>query len=147
MTDKDLSRALLNLDSQQLAGVSDVRQQTAKIIQRDQSRVWWWTAGTFALWGLAIFMVMLMMVLYALVFPLQAKLAQQPGENPAAHREQERLDLDNLTPEQRKDAQFKAQIMFQMVTVGVTMSVGVTCLAVLASIMLSRASRRAVLLH
>ena len=37
-------------------------------------------------------------------------------------------------------AQFKAQIMFQMVTVGVAFSVGLTCLAVLASVMLSRAS-------
>jgi hypothetical protein len=145
MTDKDLGHALLNLDAQRLAGVGDVREQTWKILERDRNRVWWWTAGTFALWGLAIFMVMLMMVLYALVFPLQAKLAQRPGENPAAHREQERLDLDNLTPEQREDAQFKAQIMFQMVTLGVTMSVGVTCLAVLFSVMLNRASRRATL--
>ena len=78
-------------------------------------------------------MVMLMMVLYGLVFPLQAKL----------HEDQE--FARTMTAEQLKDAQFKGQIAFQMVTLGVTMSVGVTCLAVLASVLLSRASRRATL--
>src|SRR6478609_9477185 len=155
MTEKDLGRALLDLDSQRLAGVGDIRAQTWKILDRDRSRVWWWTAGTFTLWGLAIFMVMAMMVAYALVFPLQAHLAQQAGidiEAPSevANQDQPRLDKDaidirHLTPDQLKVAQFKAQIMFQMVTVGVAFSVGLTCLAVLASVMLSRASRRATL--
>ena len=165
MTEKDLSRALLDLDSKRLAGVGDVREQTWKILDRDRSRVWWWTAGTFTLWGIAIFMVMAMMVAYALVFPLQAHLAKQAGidmEAPLdvaqerkpdqeeahpdkARPEKELIDFRNLTPEQLKVAQFKAQIMFQMVTVGVAFSVGLTCLAVLASVMLSRASRRATL--
>jgi hypothetical protein len=165
MTDKDLSRALLDLDSQHLAGVSDIRQQTAKIIQRDQNRVWWWTAGTFTLWGIAIFMVMAMMIAYALVFPLQAHLAKQAGidieapfdapqqgkapqDEPLSEKtrqEKELFDIRDLTPDQLKAAQFKAQIMFQMVTVGVAFSVGLTCLAVLASVMQSRASRRATL--
>jgi len=135
MTDKDLSRALLELDSQRLAGVGDVREQTWKILERDRNRVWWWTAGTFSLWGLAIFMVALMMVLYALVFPFQAKLRQDV----------ELARIGVTTPEERELAQFKGQILFQMVTLGVTMSVGVTCLAVFASVMLSRASRRATL--
>lgn len=170
MTNKDLSRALLELDSQRLAGVGDVREQTWKILERDRSRVWWWTAGTFTLWGIAIFMVMAMMVAYALVFPLQAHLAKQAGidmeapldiapkdkpqqdkpdqdgaQSGNARQEKELTDIRNLTPDQLKVAQFKAQIMFQMVTVGVAFSVGLTCLAVLASIMLSRASRRATL--
>jgi hypothetical protein len=154
MTDKDLSRALLDLDSQQLAGVSDIRQQTAKIIQRDQNRVWWWTAGTFTLWGIAIFMVMAMMIAYALVFPLQAHLAKQAGidiEAPShidqdkPGQDKELIDIRDLTPDQLKVAQFKAQMMFQMVGVGVAFSVGVTCLAVLFSVMLNRASRRATL--
>ena len=50
-----------------------------------------------------------------------------------------------MTPEQKEMAQFKGQIMFQMVTLGVTVSFGVTCLAVLSSVLLSRASRRATL--
>ena len=170
MTEKDLGRALLELDSQRLSGVADIREQTWKILQRDQNRVWWWTAGTFTLWGIAIFMVMAMMVAYALVFPLQAHLAKQAGidmeapldvapqgkaqqdkpdqeeaHSDTARQEKELIDIRNLTPDQLKVAQFKAQIMFQMVTVGVAFSVGLTCLAVLASVMLSRASRRATL--
>ena len=74
MSEKELGRALLELDSHKLAGVGDVRELTWKILERDRNRVWWWTASTFTLWAAAIGMVLLMMVLYALVFPLQAKL-------------------------------------------------------------------------
>lgn len=133
MSEKELGKALLDLDAHRLAGVGDMREQTWKILERDRNRVWWWTAITFTLWGMAIFMVLLMMVLYGLVFPLQARL----------HEDQE--FIRTLTAEQLKDAQFKGQIAFQMVTLGVTMSVGVTCLAVLASMLLNRASRRATL--
>src|SRR6478609_5219902 len=126
MTEKDLGRALLDLDSQRLAGVGDIRAQTWKILDRDRSRVWWWTAGTFTLWGIAIFMVMAMMVAYALVFPLQAHLAKQAGIDMEApldapqqgkapqdtpRTDKEVFDIRNLTPEQLKVAQFKAQIM------------------------------------
>jgi ABC-type Fe3+ transport system permease subunit len=134
MSEKELGQALLNLEAHRLAGVADYREQTWKIVEKDRSRVWWWTALTFALWAVAIFMVMSMLVAYALVFPLQAKLRQDA--------EAQRI---GLTPEMQEDAQFKAQIMFQMVTVGVTASVGMTCLAILSSIMLNRASRRATL--
>jgi ABC-type Fe3+ transport system permease subunit len=135
MSEKELGRALLELDTHKLSGATDSREQTWRILDRDRRRVWWWTAITFGLWGLAIFMVALMMILYALVFPLQAKL----------HQDEQLARIGAMTPEQRELAQFKGQIMFQMVTVGVTLSVGVTCLAVLASVLLSRASRRATL--
>jgi hypothetical protein len=135
MSEKELGQALLELDAHRLAGVGDTREQTWKILERDRNRVWWWTAITFGLWGTAIFMVVLMMVLYALVFPLQAKL----------HQDDQLARIGVMTPEQKEMAQFKGQIMFQMVTLGVTVSVGITCLAVLASVLLSRASRRATL--
>jgi hypothetical protein len=135
MSEKELGRALLDLDAQRLAGVGDTREQTWKILERDRNRVWWWTAITFSLWGLAIFMVLLMMVHYALIFPLQAKLQQ----------EEELVRIGAVTEQQQRVAQFKAQILFQMATVGVTVSVGITCLAVLSSVLLGRASRRATL--
>jgi len=135
MSEKELGQALLDLDAQRLAGVGDMREQTWKILERDRNRVWWWTASTVGLWGIAISMVVLMMVLYALVFPLQAKL----------HQDNQLERIGAMTPEQKEMAQFKGQIMFQMVTLGVTVSVGVTCLAVLSSVLLSRASRRATL--
>jgi hypothetical protein len=132
MSEKDLGRALLQLDSEQLAGNPDARQQTWKILERDRRRVWWLTAITIALWAAAIGMVLLMLVAFGLVFPLQAKL-RDPAE------------LARLPPEVQKDAQFKAQIAFQMVTVGVTCSVGILALAALATILLVVASRRATL--
>ena len=134
MSEKELGRALLDLDSRQLAGIADPREQTWNILERDRRRVWWWTAVTMTLWALAIFMVLGMLVGYGLVFPLQARL-QQPAE----------LARIGLTPDQQELAQFKAQIMFQLITVGVTAAVGITCLAILSSILLNRASRRATL--
>jgi hypothetical protein len=145
MSEKELGRALLDLDSQKLAGVSDVREQTWKILDRDRRRVWWLTALAISLWAAAILMVFLMLVAYGLVFPLQAKLAGFDNPNAGARLPEGRIDLDNLTPQQREMAQFKAQIMFQMVTVGVTVSVGIVCLAILASFLLNLASRRATL--
>jgi len=135
MSEQELGKALLELDAHRLAGVGDAREQTWRILERDRNRVWWWTAITFTMWGLAIFMVLLMMVHFALIFPLQAKLRQ----------EEELARIGATTPEQRELVQFKAQMLFQMATVGVTVSVGLTCLAVLSSVLLSRASRRATL--
>src|SRR5262245_55441140 len=134
MSEKELGRALLELDSQQLAGVPLAREQTWKILERDRRRVWWWTAGTILLWASAISMVLLMLIAYGLVFPIQAKL-----------KDDKQLERIGLTPQDRESAEFKAQIMFQMVTVGVTFSVGLTCLAVLSSLLLNRASRQATL--
>jgi hypothetical protein len=131
MTDKDLGSALLALDADKLAG-DDARQQTWKILEGDRRRVWWLTAITIALWAGAILMVFGMLVAFGLVFPLQAKL-RDPAE------------LARLPPEMRQDAQFKAQIAFQMVTVGVTCSVGILAMAALATICLVIASRRATL--
>jgi multisubunit Na+/H+ antiporter MnhB subunit len=131
MSEKELGRALLALDADKLAG-ADTRQQTWKILERDRRRVWWLTAITIALWAGAILMVFGMLVLYGLVFPLQAKL-RDPAE------------LARLPAEMRQDAQFKAQVAFQMVTVGVTVSVGILAMAALATILLVLATRRATL--
>ena len=54
MGEKELGRALLQLDSEHLTGNSDTRQQTWKILERDRRRVWWLTAITVALWASAI---------------------------------------------------------------------------------------------
>lgn len=132
MGEKELGRALLALDSAQLAGNPDARHQTWKILERDRRRVWWLTAITVALWASAILMVCAMLVAFGLVFPLQAKL-RDPTE------------LARLAPEMQQDAQFKAQIAFQMVVVGVTCSVGILAMAALSTILLVLATRRATL--
>jgi ABC-type Fe3+ transport system permease subunit len=134
MSEKELGRALLDLDSQKLAGVPEMREQTWRILESDRRRVRRWTVLTIALWAAALVMVLLMLVAYGLVFPLQAKL-----------REDAQVARLGLTPDQAAEAQFKAQIVFQMVTVGVTASVGLACFAILSSVFLSLASRRATL--
>ena len=146
MSEKELGRALLDLDSQKLAGVPATREQTWRILEADRRRVWWWTAITIALWCAAVLMVLLMLIGYGLVFPLQAKLAGATDEEPAgAITEQERIRLEDLTPEQRELAKFKAQIVFQMITVGVTFSVGILSVAALSTVFLIAATRRATL--
>jgi hypothetical protein len=166
MSEKELGRALLELDAHKLASVPDTREQTWKILERDRRRVWRWTALTIGLWAAALLMVLLMLVAYALVFPLQAHLHQQQeaarrsgatgaaqaesnGEAAAGDRpsrqDPELIDVRHLTPDQLADAQLKAQIAFQMITVGVTASVGLTCFAILSSVCLGLASRRATL--
>jgi hypothetical protein len=134
MSEKELGRALLDLDSQKLAGVPDMREQTWRILESDRRRVRRWTVLTIALWAAALVMVLLMLVAFGLVFPLQAKL-----------REDAQVARLGLTPDQAAEAQFNAQIIFQMITVGVTASVGLACFAILSSVFLSLASRRATL--
>jgi hypothetical protein len=134
MSEKELGRALLELDSQKLSGLSDAREQTWRILERDRRRVWWLTAATIALWASAVAMVLAMLVAFGLLMPMQAKL-----------RDDAQLARVGLTPADREEALHKAAIIFQMITVGVTFSVGLLSLAALATVLLITASRRATL--
>lgn len=134
MSEKELGRALLNLDAQKLSGLTDAREQTWRILERDRRRVWWLTALTVAVWAAAIAMVLAMLVAFGLLMPLEAKL-----------REDKQLARIGLTPADREMAEFKAHVMFQMITIGVTFSVGLLALAALATVLLVVASRRATL--
>lgn len=134
MSEKELGRALLNLDAQQLSGLPEVREQTWRILERDRRRVWWLTALTIALWGAAIVMVLWMLVAMALLMPLEAHL-----------RNDAEVARSGMSPQMRADAEFKAHVMFRMVTVGVTCSVGLLGLAALATVFVVIAGRRATL--
>lgn len=139
MGEKELGRALLDLDAQNLAGLPDTREQTWKILERDRRRVWWWTAITFLLWGAAILMVLWMLIAFGLLFPFQAMLEmERQGVNV--------LEAEPpLTPHELDLLKHNAQVAFQMITLGVTCAVGVLALAALATVLLVRASRRATL--
>lgn len=132
MTNKALGQALLDLDSAQLGGVADMRRETWRVLERDRRRVWWLTAVTIGFWAVAVLMVLWMLVAFGLLMPLQAKLRDD-----AQH--------GRLSPEAREMAEHKAQILFQMITVGVTASVGVLAFAALATVFLVLVSRRATL--
>lgn len=134
MSEKELGRALLELDSRKLAGVSVAREQTWRILEGDRRRVWWLTALTIALWSAAVLLILWMLVSFGLLFPLQAHL-----------NDDAQVARAGMTPQMREDAKLKAQIVFQMITVGVTLSVGMLAFAALSTVFLVLASRRATL--
>jgi hypothetical protein len=132
MTEKDLGKALLRLDSMELAGVPDVRQQTWRIVERDRRRVRLLAGVTIGVWLLALVLVLLVLVSLGLLFPLQARLKQEKaaGKMPAA--EVERL-------------QEETEIGFKMQTVLTALSVGVLAVAAFCTVLLIASSRRATL--
>jgi ABC-type Fe3+ transport system permease subunit len=132
MSEKQLGKALLELDADRLAAVPDARQQTWQIVERDRRRVWWLTAVTIALWAAAIGLVLWMIVAYGLLFPKQAQLQMD-------------IRAGRIKPEVREQVQATHQIALQMITLGVAVSVGVLCLAALSTVLLVLASRRATL--
>jgi hypothetical protein len=134
MTDKDLGRALLDLDARTLAGAADPREATMKILDGDRRRVWWWSAIALTLWICTLLMVLWMLVAMGLLMPFEAHL-----------RDPAQVARVGMTPEMLKTAELKAEIMFRMITVGITMSVGVLALAAGSTVFLVLASRRATL--
>ncbi|MEX2173355.1 MAG: hypothetical protein WD872_03275 [Pirellulaceae bacterium] len=134
MSDKELSRALLDLDARKLAGAGDPREHTWRILDRDRRRIWWQTAITIALWIGALLMVLWMLVALALLMPWEAHL-----------RDEAQVARAGMTPAMREAAEFQAHIMSRMITLGITCSVGVLALAAGSTVFLVLASRRATL--
>jgi hypothetical protein len=134
MTDKDLSRALLDLDARTLAGAADPREATMKILDGDRRRVWWWSAITLTFWILALLMVLWMLVAMGLLMPFEAHL-----------RDPAQVARFNMTPEMLAQGELNAHIMSRMITVGITVSIGVLALAAGSTVFLVLASRRATL--
>ena len=134
MTDKDLGRALLDLDARTLAGAGDPREPTMKILAGDRRRVWWWSAIALTLWICTLLMVLWMLIAMGLLMPFEAHL-RDPAQTA-------RL---GLTPEQLEMGELNAHIMSRMITVGITVSVGILALAAGSTVFLVLASRRATL--
>jgi len=134
MSDKERGRALLELDARTLAGAADPREPVLKILDSDRRRVWWWSAITIAFWIAALLMVLWMLVALGLLMPFEAHL-RDPAQAASA----------SMTPEMRADAELKAHIMSRMITLGITLSIGVLALAAGSTVFLVLASRRATL--
>lgn len=132
MSDKDIGKALLQLDAGHLATVPDVRDQVARVLQRDQRRVKLWTLLTAVLWLLAVTMVMGILIYLGFLFPMWAKLKTGDGQ-------------DRINEPQRQKLLEEADIAFKMVSVMLAASVGVLAAAALATVFLLFASRRATL--
>jgi predicted histidine transporter YuiF (NhaC family) len=132
VSEKELGKALLNLDAAALAGTPDVRQQTWAILERDRRRVRLLTGVTVATWVLAVLMVFGVLVAFGFLFPEEAKLRME-------------IEAGNVTAAQReqlRDAHFFA---FQKGTLIVIFAVVLLALAALCTLLLVLASRRATL--
>jgi hypothetical protein len=134
MSDKSLSQALLDLDARTLAGTADPREPMLKIVASDRRRVWWWSAATLAFWVLTLLMVAWMLVALGLLMPFEAHL-----------RDPAQMARAGMTPEMRTDAEFQAHVMSRMITLGITLAVGLLALAAGSTVFLVRASRQATL--
>ena len=89
MSEKELGKALLNLDALALAGVPDARQQTWQVLERDRRRVRRLTGLTVAVWVLAMLLTLGVLVAFGFLFPQyallvhgveQGKLTQAQGQ-------------------------------------------------------------------
>jgi uncharacterized membrane protein HdeD (DUF308 family) len=132
MSEKNLGKALLQLDAATLASVPDVRQQTWNILARDRGRIRFLTGVTICVWLLAAFLVLASLVGFGLIIPQQAKLM---------------LDLDEgkLTPAERENTQRTILVGFFKGTLMIAFSVAVMSLTAIFTVLLIVASRRATL--
>jgi hypothetical protein len=131
MSESDLSKALLNVDATNLAGVPDDRQLTWRILEYDRRTMRRLTILTLIIWVMAIVSIGFVLIAFGFLFPLQAKL---------------RNEAERDIPAQNRNAlQQVAQQTFQMLVVGIAYSVGILALAALSTVRLTFASRRATL--
>jgi uncharacterized membrane protein HdeD (DUF308 family) len=132
MSEKDLGKALLQLDAAKLASVPDTRQQTWNILTRDRVRVRLLTGVTIFVWLLAAFLVIASLVGFGLIIPQQAKLMQE-------------LDEGKLTPAERDTIQRSILVGLFKGTLMIAFSVAVMSLTAIFTVLLIFASRRATL--
>jgi hypothetical protein len=152
MNGKELGRALLSLDAAELGKVPDTQKLTWQILQQDRRRVRWWTILTALTWLPAVLCALGVLVYLGLLFPLQAKLQQmrdaQANVKEAekqAHRQKEVVDVKHATPAQIEQLQRDAEIGFKMMTVITALAVLTLSFAMLCSVLLIFATRRATL--
>src|SRR5437667_187014 len=86
MTEKELGKALLNLDA-----ATDPRVLTARILERDRRRVRLWTGVTVGTWLLAAALVLLVLVMFGFLMPMQAKLQGDEWKGRVTPVEREQL--------------------------------------------------------
>jgi hypothetical protein len=132
MTERELGRALLNVDAGSLLGGPDGRMLTWKVLERDRRRVRWLTGLTVAVWLLAAGLVLTALVGFGLLFPREAKLLRD-------------IEEGKVPPAQQEQALRTHLIGFQKGTLVMTFSVAVLCGAALCTLLLLFFSRRATL--
>jgi uncharacterized membrane protein YbhN (UPF0104 family) len=132
MSEKEIGKALLQLDALQLAGVSDVRQQTWNILERDRRRVRRLTGLTVLLWLFAAGLLLTVLVAYGLLMPQHAKMIHD-------------MDQGRLAKFEAELIQRQLQIKAYMISLGIAFAVAALGLAALTTVFLVLATRRATL--
>jgi hypothetical protein len=130
MTDRDLGRALLELDAATLAGKDDVAGKTTAILQRDRFRLRALTWSTMAVWLLALMLIFGDLVFFGLLFPREAQFREQ-------------VNAGQLTPQERTQIHDDLFIAFHVGTLVIAFSVFITTLAAFLTVLLILATRRA----
>jgi flagellar biosynthesis/type III secretory pathway M-ring protein FliF/YscJ len=131
MNEREFGESLLRLDVA-ARPPADARALTDRVLARDARRVrvlTWLTVGTG---GLAAALVLVLMVYFALLFPMMAKL-----KDPAYQA--------RSTPAEREQTQEQLEVAFRMTSVVITMTVGAVAVAGLCTLGLMAATRRATL--
>ena len=129
MNERDLGTSLLNLD---LSSTSDPRQLTRTILDKDRRRVrlltWLGVGG----WGLALVLILIAMVNFALLFPRHAKI---------------RMDFESgvITAAERDTQQTTYLTDYQIASFQVTLSLLALLPAAFCTVLLVFATRRATL--
>ena len=130
MTEKELRRALLGLDSVRLATAPDAREITRKVLERDRRRVRLLTVLTIALWVTAA---------AGIVLGLYALLAFHPAK-PSSTRDDEK---GRVTATERDGIDQVRGMVMEKTTAVVAISVAVLALAALGTVFLVFAARAA----
>jgi hypothetical protein len=132
MTDRDLGRALLNLDAAAIGGKNDIAAKTEGVLRQDRLRMGLLTWATVAVWVLALVLIFGDLVNFAILFPRHAHYLQL-------------LDAGEITPALRDAMQRELFISFQKGTLIIAFSVFITTLAAFLTVLLIFATRRATL--
>jgi hypothetical protein len=130
MNDKNLGKALLDIDAAGFLGSDDLRQQARLILERDGRRLRLLTGATILLWLAAAALLLGALVAFALLMPSQALILR--------HAEEGKLRGEALAAEQLAHL-----FATQKVTVLMGFAVSVFGLAALTTILLVLAGRRA----
>ena len=129
MNERELGNSLLNLD---MAAASDPRQLTRTILDKDRRRVRLLTWLGFGGWGLALVLILIAMVNFALLFPRHALLRME-------------LEAGKYTPAEMERLQTAYLEDYQIASFTVTLSLLALLPAAFCTVLLVFATRRATL--
>src|SRR5438270_7916759 len=87
MNEKELGKALLNVNATELASVPDAQGLTQKVLERDRRRVGRLTVLTVGVWLLAAALILLDLINFGLILPAQAKLWEMEAKGAQAEHD------------------------------------------------------------